>query len=336
MKAVKIIGGIVIGLVIIVLVLGLIAPTHTHVERSVEIDAPIDFVRGQVNNFEAMEKWSPWRDRDPNQETTITNDGAVGALYHWAGNDDVGEGEQEITLLEENKVVTHLHFIKPFEAEADATISLEDQEGKTKVTWAYDAESPFPMNALGLFIDMDKMLGPDFQMGMDKLKALTETAKTERNEFNGFVVETTEISPRTYIGVRDSIGWNEMQDFFGNAFGSAYAKVSKAGFEVVGQPSGLYFEWNEESQSCELLAGIPVADGAVDGMQSASLSGKALLINYYGPYEGTMNAHEAMEAYMKWHGIELAGPVVEEYVTDPQTEPDPQKWLTKIMYPIGG
>ena len=110
--------------------LKLITPGHTHVDRSVTISALCGHVWSYLNNFNGMAKWSPWTELAPNKVTTFENDIAFGALHTWAGNDSVGRGEQTITSMTDNQVVTHLHFIKPFHAEADATtIVIETEEG---------------------------------------------------------------------------------------------------------------------------------------------------------------------------------------------------------------
>ena len=73
---------------------------------------------------------------------------------------------------------------------------------------------------------------------------------------------------------------------------------------------------------------------SIEGFESYELSGDCLVIEYYGEYEGTGKAHEAMEKYMKWHGIEFGEVAAEEYVTDPTEGTDPSEILTKIIYPI--
>jgi hypothetical protein len=171
-KVLFVFGGVIIASVLLLLVLGLIAPNENHVERSIVIDAPIEDVRAKTMSFEAMLTWSPWAERDPNQKVTIENDGKVGALYTWDGADSlVGAGSQTITAMSPNKVVTHLHFRRPFESEADATTTLEPLgDTKTKVTWSYHDHTPYPLNVMNLFLDMDVLLGPDFDQGVRKLK----------------------------------------------------------------------------------------------------------------------------------------------------------------------
>ena len=334
MKIIKILGGIIAALVFILLILGLIAPSHTHVDRSVTINAPYDHVWSYVNNFKGMDDWSPWTELDPNQVTTFENDGAVGAIYTWSGNDSVGKGEQTITSMTDNEVVTHLHFIEPFDAEADATTTVLETEEGIQVTWSYDAEAPYPMNVMNLFIDMNEMLGPDFQKGMDKLKLIAEESAAAIVDEKSFDIQTIELETRTYIGVRKTISWSEMQSFFTSSFGAALEGVASAGFEMTGMPTGVYFTWDEENQQADLLAGVPVKEGDLEGMDSETIGGGSLLIEYYGPYAGTGDAHMAIEKYLKENGIQSTGMAIEEYVTDPTAEPDTLQWLTKIYYPL--
>jgi hypothetical protein len=176
MKAIKIIFGTILSVLTLVLLLGLFAPNANHMEREIIIDAPLEIVQARVLSFEGMLTWSPWADKDPNQTVTIENDGSVGAVYTWDGVDSlVGAGSQTITALSEKEVVTHLHFTRPFEAEADATTQLESlNDGKILVKWIYDDYAPYPWNTMNLFIDMESMLAPDFELGLQRLKTLAE------------------------------------------------------------------------------------------------------------------------------------------------------------------
>jgi effector-binding domain-containing protein len=101
----------------------------------------------------------------------------------------------------------------------------------------------------------------------------------------------------------------------------------------------LYYDWNEEDSSADLAAAIPVSpDMEVDDLGDFERievpAGKALPIEYYGAYEQIGGAHEAMHKYMSEGGIEIGTPVIEEYVTDPEREPDTSKWLNNIYYPL--
>jgi effector-binding domain-containing protein len=334
MKILKFLGIGILALVLIFLIAAGIAPSENHLSRSIVIDAPMEAVRQNVVTFENMLKWSPWADLDTNQTVTIENDGQIGAIYTWDGADSlVGAGEQTILDITDDKVVTHLHFTRPWESEADATTTLKEVDEGVEVTWSYDDHVDYPMNIMNLFFDMDAMLGPDFEKGMARLKELVEKEVADKSNFLGYEVEVAELTPRIYLGTRDTISWEEMEAFYGKSFGNAYKKVSKAGLQMAGMPTGIYYTWDEATRTADLLAGIPVTEGSIEGLDAHAVSGKVLAIEYYGPYEGVGEAHMAIEEYCKWHDVktEIA---IEEYVTDPETEPDTNKWLTKIYYTI--
>jgi len=337
MKALKIIGGVIVLLILVVVVASFVMPTHSHLERSVEIEAPADYVLSHVNSFEQINQWSPWTKLDPEMTSSIEGeDGTVGAKYIWSGNEDVGQGEQTLTEIASDKVVSRIHFIAPWEGEADATITLAENEGKTTVTWAYDAESSRPMNVMMAFMDMEEMLGPDYQKGMDNLAEMVNTNKAGRNEFGGFTITESELTPRNVVGVRATIAMDDqMSAFFENAFGKSFGAVTKAKVEMSGPPTALYFTWDEASKTTEVLAGVPVGEGvSINGLEGFKVGGKVLMIDYFGSYEGIGDAHMAMEEYMNWHGAMMSGPAIEEYVTDPTTVTDPSQINTKIYYPV--
>ena len=333
--------GKIILLALGLLVLGAVAaiitgPEHTHVERSVIIDAPMKMVMNHANTFEQMERWSPWAELDTNQITKIEGeDGTVGSKYYWEGNDDVGKGEQTITEVSDTKVVTDLYFIEPWEGHSTATFTVEQVEEGTKATWAFDSPNNWFSKLMNVFMSMDDMLGPDFEKGVNKLKVLVDESKSQTT-FNGLEVLTEDFAERTYVGVRQTIGWEEMEAFFGNSFGKTYGALAATGIQPQGAPSGVFFTWDEENQQADLMAGTPVATGSVmDGFDAETIGGgKALVVNYYGDYNGTGAAHEAIEAYIKFHSADVGHVAIEEYITDPGTEPDTSKWLTRIVYPL--
>src|SRR5215467_10163754 len=163
-------------IIVIVLILSLISPTAIHVERSASIVAPKSLVYENVSRFENIKKWMPWADYDSTMKVTISGtDGTVGATYSWVGNDKVGQGSQTIQqLVPDDRVDMDVHFIKPYDSHAQAYYQLSDSSGATKVIWAINSNMPRPWNAMGLFMNMDKMIGADFERGLVKLKKMSE------------------------------------------------------------------------------------------------------------------------------------------------------------------
>jgi hypothetical protein len=153
-------------------------PATFHVERSVTIAAPPETVFAQVNDFHAWGAWSPWEKLDPSMKRT--HDGApsgVGAKYAWVGNKEVGEGRMTIEKSTPgSEIGIKLEFLKPFEATNTATFRFEKAHDGTKLTWAMDGENTFLGKAMHLVMDMDKMIGPDFERGLAALKTAAENA----------------------------------------------------------------------------------------------------------------------------------------------------------------
>jgi hypothetical protein len=172
---------ILIGLAVVVaLFLGLVAtrPSKFRIERSLTMPASPHVVFGRVNDFHAWAHWSPWEKLDPNLKRAYSGpQSGKGAVYEWVGNDDVGEGRMTIVdSTPPSKVGIKLEFLKPWQATNNTTFSFVPEGGGTKVTWAMEGENNFMMKAVTLFMDMDKMVGADFERGLANLKSDTERA----------------------------------------------------------------------------------------------------------------------------------------------------------------
>ena len=168
-----------VGVVLLILVLATIAPKSYHVFRTIEIQRPKDQVFGYMKYLKKQEEWSPWAKKDPNMERKFTGtDGEVGAISYWNGNKDVGEGEQEITKIEEGKRVEgQLRFFKPWKSQSDCYMEVEEtQAGNSKLTWGFSGNNKFPMSIMLLFMNMDKMVGKDFEQGLQTLKSKLENS----------------------------------------------------------------------------------------------------------------------------------------------------------------
>lgn len=147
------------------------------VVRSAEIDAPAERVFALIERFKSWTEWSPWEGMDPNLERTYTGpETGVGSQYAWKGNRKVGEGRMEITAVEPaSRVELDLHFLKPIKAENVTIFELQpSSNGSTTVTWRMRGEQKGLMKLMGKIWKIDKMVGPDFEKGLDQLKSAAE------------------------------------------------------------------------------------------------------------------------------------------------------------------
>jgi uncharacterized protein YndB with AHSA1/START domain len=167
---------VVVVLVAAILIYAATKPDTFRVQRTASINAPPDKVFGLINDFHHWASWSPWEKKDLAMKKT--HSGApqgTGAVLEWDGNNDVGQGRMEIReSVPSSKILIKLDFLKPFEAQNQAEFTLVPTAGSTQVTWAMHGPQPFMMKVMDTVMNMDKMVGKDFEEGLANLKALAE------------------------------------------------------------------------------------------------------------------------------------------------------------------
>ena len=169
---------VVVLLIVALVVFIMTRPSQFHIERSTTIAAPPEVVYAKIVDFHQWEEWSPWEHLDPNMKRTIDGpESGVGAKYQWSGNDKAGEGSMTIVEAQPNeRVKIDLEFIKPFKASNVATFMLAPEGQGTKVVWSLDGRNNFMAKAFSVFMNMDKMVGGDFEKGLASLKNVSEEA----------------------------------------------------------------------------------------------------------------------------------------------------------------
>jgi hypothetical protein len=161
-------------LVVVALLLVVVAtrPSHFHVERSASIAAPAEVVFPFINDFHRWPTWSPWEKLDPGMKRDYSGAPAgTGAAYDWAGNDDVGVGSMRITDSQAPaRVAIALEFKQPWQASNTTLFSVAPEGNGARVTWGMDGENNFMLKAASLFMDMDEVVGKDFEAGLANLQ----------------------------------------------------------------------------------------------------------------------------------------------------------------------
>ena len=172
---------IIIAVVALVVVAGILIyastrPGSFRVERSASIKALPEKIFPLINDLKAWTAWSPYEKKDPAMKRSLGGiTTGTGATYEWEGNKNVGKGRMRIVeAAPPNKVLIKLDFIKPFEAHNTAEFTLAPKGDATLVTWAIYGPSAFVTKVMGLFLNMDTMIGRDFEAGLADLKAAAE------------------------------------------------------------------------------------------------------------------------------------------------------------------
>jgi uncharacterized protein YndB with AHSA1/START domain len=150
------------------------------VRRETSVPASRAAVYALLVDFHRWREWSPWEDLDPNLRRTYSGpDAGTGAVYEWSGNRKAGAGRMEIIdAVEPSKVHIALQFLKPFRSSNTTTFELVERDGATNVTWRMVGPKTFMTRVMGIFTSMDKVVGKDFEKGLERLKSAATGAPT--------------------------------------------------------------------------------------------------------------------------------------------------------------
>lgn len=330
MKALKIIGIVLLVLIALFFIVALFLPKGVSMQESIVINKPASLIFKQVNNYQNWEAWSPWEATDPDMVSSYEGPKmGVGAKTVWK-SDKHGDGSMTITeSMPYKRVVAELDFGQP--NKASNFFDLEETGGATKVTWGVEiADMGYPM---GRYIAamMPGMMKPFFSQGLDKLKEVTEAMPDPP------VLQLTQMPEMTVISVLDSCGWADIEMKMGVMWGELmqYSKAAKA--DITGYPLSRYFKWDEVNQFTVFENSLPV-NKELPGKGRVSYqvipATQAVLGVHYGAYDKTYDLYMALDEFVAEFGLETNGGPVEEYVTDPMAEPDTAKWQTNIYFPV--
>jgi uncharacterized protein YndB with AHSA1/START domain len=159
-----------------VLILAATKSTTLRVQRSVSINAPPERIFSLISDFHQWVTWSPYEQKDPAMKRTYSGaERGRGAVYAWDGDKNVGSGRMEILdVSAPSKIVIKLDFFKPFEGHNTAEFTMLPQGDGTHVTWLMHGPANFMSRLIQVFMNLDNMIGKDFEAGLANLKTITE------------------------------------------------------------------------------------------------------------------------------------------------------------------
>jgi hypothetical protein len=153
-------------------------PDSYRVTRSATIAAPPAVVFPLVDNLRRWETWSPWAKLDPACKNSFSGpEAGVGAIFDWSGNDQVGEGRMTVTESRPHELVRlALEFFKPFPGTSTTEFTFAPADAGTRVTWTMSGEKDYLSKAMCMFMDMDRIVGGQFDQGLAAMKQQAESA----------------------------------------------------------------------------------------------------------------------------------------------------------------
>ena len=339
-KLIKILLIIALAIAVLLTVLYLIGPRSFKLSRSILIQADKAVVWEQVSKWDNFSNWSAWTARDTAMTKKIEGtDGEVGAKYTWK-SESQGNGSQTILVSKPMSFRESDLVFEDWGMTSRTSFELKDSAGGVFVTWSMYGENGFMGRVMGVIMNMEKMVGPDYEAGLAKLKMVCESQKGVASYSMNAVQEST--YPQTqFIAIRKQMDMDAFLkssgQIYGEASGEIMAFVSKNGITVTGPMHSIYYSWDEKGNKVDMAVAFPVTKaGTASGTISfpAIASAAAISVDFYGPYDQTEKGHAALEMYMTENKKTFQGPAIEEYVTDPAVEKDPAKLLTRIWYPV--
>ena len=176
LEIIAIIFGVLLVLILALLGYAATKPDTFRVQRATTIKAPPEKIFALINDFHHWSRWSPWEKLDPAMKKTYSGTAAgKGAIYEWEGNKKAGQGRMEIMeSTPSSKVLIKLDFLRPMRASNVTEITTASQADGMHVNWVMTGQSPFMFKVMTIFMNMDKLIGKDFEEGLSNLKALTE------------------------------------------------------------------------------------------------------------------------------------------------------------------
>lgn len=320
-------------------------PNNYDVKRSKLIKAPASVIFNNINDYKNWKAWGPWLEDDPSiVETYSDQTVGVGGAYSWTSKD--GPGNMKTVALVENKSIDQKIQFSDYKP-SDVYWTLDETEEGTTVTWGMKAdEIPF-MFKFGAAMSggMNNMLGPMLAKCLDNLNTVIEEdmknnpPKPEAIFSLGGVMNIKQ-------DAQQFIGYKQACKIDHELMTKLYAEfMPKAGMHATAQklthtdytPGAVFTKWDEEKGEAEFYIGLVIRKDIplAEGMEQITLpKGDNVMIAKYGPYgTGDMEAHMAIDTYLKENGLEQNGAIWELYVNDPE-EVNPEDIETEIHYPV--
>ena len=305
------------------------------VTRTVTIDRPAKMVYKTANSMHTFNDWSPWAKIDPEAKYQFSGPAnGVGSKMSWQGNEEVGSGSQEIIAAEPYKMIkSELYFDGQGDDPAWATISIKDMGESSEVSWVFDAD--FNGNILGRYFGMmmDGMLGPQYETGLQNLKAVVESKPVY--DFSGFSVEQVEAQNILFVSTAGQIT-EDLSAVMAAAYDQITTFMDANGIEMAGMPMTITRHWGEVIW--EFDAAIPVSINAIEGetgdiQLGQTYAGKVVKYIQKGSYDQAEASYELLDAYLADQELETNGDPWEVYANDHETVAEADI-LTYIYQPI--
>ncbi len=332
MKTLRRILLIILCIALMLVAIGFLLPGNIHVERRMLINASRNRIFTEINTLRNWQNWSPWLTEDTSMQLFFTGpESGVGAGYNWSSkNNTIGQGSLSITSsvpLDSVKVIMDYGE----NGKATGTFILQKYDHNTLLTWSFDSRiGMHPVSRwIGLFSDY--LIGPDLEKGLINLELYLK----DINITNEYAIEESDVPARIFISVRDTASPKTITNKLTGMFKNISLFLKRRDLTPTGSPVAVFHDYTNryfDIEACMPVASIvQVPEGVNCSVKAAQ---KTIMIQYFGSYKLISGAYTALQTYITDNELQVTGAGWEEYVTNPNTEPDSTMWQTNIYFPV--
>ncbi len=302
-----------------------------HIDKSIEINAPVEKVYKAIHDFHHWEAWSPWLIQDPKASVSVRDDGKY---FEWTGS-RTGQGNMTVLHESENQSVDYdLTFLKPWKSKAKVYFRCEGDNGRTKVSWSMDSSLPFFL--FWMKKSMIAFVGSDYERGLALLKDYIEDGKVHSKlEFKGY----EEYPGCTYVGIQRETTLTKLGPDMQSDFEKIGGFANRHSSLIDGSSFSIYHKWDMVNQKASYTAGIPVKELPAEipsEMSSGNIPAtKVYTVRHIGPYKHLGNAWSTLYIMERNKEIKCDKSIhpFETYVNMPGEVPE-EELMTDIHFPV--
>jgi len=325
MNVLKQLGILLVFIVVVTAVLSLVLPTHQKIERTVTIAAPAADVYENLAMLEHFNKITVWNQRDSLARHTLEGtDGTVGATYSWDGDPTIsGRGKMKINSLEPGKMIEHtIDFSYPKKGHANSTLTLNETNGSTTVTWAFRKATPRPWNIFNLFYSLDKEMGSDFEEGLAKLKKTFEHTGIDNPGKPSIEIKPFNFPATTYAIIRQQVKWEDIPEFYKIHTQRLFNYITDT---TTAKQSSLIYNWDEKLRQADIAAAVEVPAGTKIEDPIISVidipASKAVSADYTVGMKNKSELYLQLRKYLSDNKLKQAGPIIEQVLSPSSKQP---------------
>lgn len=338
MKAVKFIIFLLLILIIGSCTYIAVQPNNYEVVRNRTINAPAAVIYNNVIDFKNWEAWSPWVEKEATTVITLPeNTIGVDGSMSWEDKDGVGN-MKTIAATPSNSINQEMQFADFEPSKVSWTFEPTD-DGKTNVTWKMNGDKvPFGFKLYAFFNGgFDKMIGPDFERGLEKLDDIV-VKSTKKHKIT--VNEVTEYGGGFYLYKTTNAKDSNISQKMAEQYGSLMNYVAQNNIAMAGMPLTIYNEMNSENGTVIMSNGIPVnqkIEVTDDSDISCGYMEKMTVLKttLTGNYTYLADAWDVALKHLADNNlVQSEDKPFEIYTNDPGQFPNPSDWVTEIYIPI--